>query len=160
MLGADLSAILGAGHGFEIPFVFGHFDLGPRANVMFTEANAKGREQLAKRMMGYWAEFARKGDPGTGGGVGPQWQAFEPAQGEPDFMIFDTDEDAGTRIERGLLDMRGVLARMEKDSRLRTVEERCEVFEDLMRSSPLLDASARDTFAGGACKSGPDTPSR
>jgi para-nitrobenzyl esterase len=160
LAGIDLSQIIGAGHGFEIPFVFGHFDLGPRANVMFTETNAPGREQLAKRMMGYWAEFARKGAPGTGGGVGPEWRPFEPAQGTPDFMVFDTDQDAGTRLERGLLDMRGVLARVEKDSRLRTVEERCEVFHDVLRGSPVLDPNARDTFAGGACKNGPATASR
>ena len=30
LLGADLGEMLGAAHGFEIPFVFGHFDLGQR----------------------------------------------------------------------------------------------------------------------------------
>ena len=31
LLGADLQPMLGAAHGFEIPFVFGHLDLGRRA---------------------------------------------------------------------------------------------------------------------------------
>ncbi|MFI5366418.1 MAG: carboxylesterase/lipase family protein [Candidatus Binatia bacterium] len=36
VLGADLSIMLGAAHGLEIPFVFGHFDLGRQANVLFS----------------------------------------------------------------------------------------------------------------------------
>ncbi len=37
ILGADLPIMLGAAHGFEIPFVFGHFDLGRRRAQRFAE---------------------------------------------------------------------------------------------------------------------------
>ena len=88
LLGADLSLILGAGHGFEIPFVFGHFDLGPLANRMFTEDNAPGRKKLAEQMMGYWAEFARSARPGKArGGTEPEWTAYQPGSGTPAFMV-------------------------------------------------------------------------
>ena len=61
MFGADLSRMLGAAHAFEIPFVFGHWDLGKQGNVIFTEANLAGREALSAQMMDWWAQFARTG---------------------------------------------------------------------------------------------------
>jgi para-nitrobenzyl esterase len=160
LLGADLAAMLGAGHGFEIPFVFGHFDLGPRANVMFTKDNAPGRHWLAQRMMAYWAEFARTGKPGTAGGRGPEWPAFRPQAGSPQFLVFDTEQDRGIRLQQGLLDMNAVLAGVDKDERLRTPEERCEVLREVVRSSPLLDPQVLDSRKGGACKVAPLTASR
>ena len=65
ILGADLSKMLGASHGFEIPFVFGHFDLGRAGNKIFTQENQAGRTALSNAMMSYWAAFARSGDPGA-----------------------------------------------------------------------------------------------
>jgi para-nitrobenzyl esterase len=62
----DLSRILGASHGLEIPFVFGHFDVGPQSGILFHERNEKERLALSARMMRFWAEFARTGDPGKG----------------------------------------------------------------------------------------------
>src|SRR5215510_12334194 len=67
LLGANLGVMLGAAHALEVPFVFGHFVLGRESNVIFTEDNAPGREALAKKMMSYWAQFARSGAPGRGG---------------------------------------------------------------------------------------------
>ena len=58
--------MLGAAHGFEIPFVFGHFDLGRAGNVIFTKENEPGRKALSAQMMSYWAEFAYTGAPGRG----------------------------------------------------------------------------------------------
>ena len=76
LLGADLSRMLGACHGLEIPFVFGHFDLGREANRMFTLENEPGRTKLADAMMSYWTEFASKGRPGAGrDGTLPPWPA-------------------------------------------------------------------------------------
>ena len=66
VLGADLAKMLGACHGFEIPFVFGHFDLGRAGRMIYDDKNLAGREALAKAMMSYWAAFARDGDPGRG----------------------------------------------------------------------------------------------
>ena len=42
--GADLGVMLGAGHGLEIPFVFGHYDLGPKA----TSSSTTGTRRVAK----------------------------------------------------------------------------------------------------------------
>src|SRR4029450_1450992 len=48
---AHPGVMLGAAHAFEIPFVFGHFDLGREGNVIYTEDNKAGREALSKKMM-------------------------------------------------------------------------------------------------------------
>jgi para-nitrobenzyl esterase len=156
LLGAELSVMLGAGHGFEIPFVFGHFDLGPRANVVFTDDNEPGRTQLSRRMMGYWAEFARSGRPARGGDpAGADWLPFGTAPGAQQFMIFDTDRDGGVRMERGLLRAETVLATVKKDPRLRSAEERCSLLRDIVQSSPVLTPEAYAKAGGSECEAFP-----
>ena len=49
VMGADLSIILRAAHGFEIPFVFGHFDLGRQANVIFSRTMNQAASRSAHR---------------------------------------------------------------------------------------------------------------
>ncbi|KAH0630397.1 hypothetical protein JD844_013393 [Phrynosoma platyrhinos] len=49
----------GAPHGAEVPYVFGTLDSALRVNQTYTEAEAG----LSRRMMKYWAEFARSGNP-------------------------------------------------------------------------------------------------
>ena len=43
--------LLGAAHGFEIPFVFGHWDLGSQGKLLFSAANEPGRAALSQQMM-------------------------------------------------------------------------------------------------------------
>src|SRR5262249_48775978 len=95
ILGAALPQMLGAAHAFEIPFVFGHWDLGREGSVIFTPTNAPGREALSKQLMGYWAAFARSGDPGRGSdGTQPAWRPWIET---PSFMVLDTPADGGVR---------------------------------------------------------------
>ena len=96
ILGSDLSRLLGASHAFEIPFVFGHFDLGPRGNLSFNRSNRAGRESLSAAMRAYWAAFARDGTPGRGDGTLPDWTPWNPA-GDRD-MLLDTAADGGLRM--------------------------------------------------------------
>ncbi|XP_018867869.3 cocaine esterase [Gorilla gorilla gorilla] len=58
-----------ADHGDEVPFVFGSFFGGNY--VKFTEED----EQLSRKMMKYWANFARNGNP-NGKGL-PHWPLFD-----------------------------------------------------------------------------------
>jgi len=63
-----LGKIIGAFHGLEIPFVFGTLDV-KNANIhilLKPKAVASGRP-LSKKMMKYWAAFARTGDPNAAG---------------------------------------------------------------------------------------------
>ena len=66
VLGKDLGQLLGAAHGFEIPFVFGHWNLGPTSTLLFTEENETEREALSRMMRSYWVQFATTGSPAKG----------------------------------------------------------------------------------------------
>ncbi len=99
ILWADLGELLGAAHGFEIPFVFGHFDLGPLGNLSWSEENAPGRLALSAAMRSYWANFARSGDPGRGGdGNQPHWTAWDGAGDR--YLVLDTEAGGGIRMSR------------------------------------------------------------
>jgi para-nitrobenzyl esterase len=133
VLGTDLASYLGAAHGFEIPFVFGHYDLGRQVNVIFTAANAPAREELAARMMSYWAQFAYAGAPGRGRtGELPEWTAWDPTPGAHKTMHLDTGDD-GLRMGSDPVTLEAVVASIDTDPRLRTSRDRCWVLRELAR---------------------------
>lgn len=135
LLGADLAVMLGAAHGFEIPFVFDHFDLGPQGNVMWTDENKPGREQLSRAMMGYWAEFARSGRPGRGGPDGTvEWTAWDP--GSPDalkYLILDTENGGGIRMSADTVTLDRLRSDLAADPRLANPRDRCAVYHEMAR---------------------------
>jgi para-nitrobenzyl esterase len=129
--GVDLPTHLGAAHGFEVPFVFGHFDLGPQGNVIFDDANRPGREALSAKLMSYWAEFASSGNPGRGrNNELPPWTAWDPAPAGHKTMHLDTGDD-GTRMASDPVTIESVVASVESDARLKTPRDRCWVFHEL-----------------------------
>ena len=133
MLGADLSVMLGAAHAFEIPFVFGHFDLGKQGNVIFTKANEASRKALATQMMSYWAEFAYTGSPGGGrSGRLPAWTPWDDGSPEsPKFLVFDTAAGGGVRMSSNAVTQSSVLAAVDSDPRLATQKDKCRIFREL-----------------------------
>jgi len=142
LLGADLSRMIGAGHGFEIPFVFGHYDLGPRGNVVFTEDNEPGRAELSAAMMSYWAEFARNGDPGRGGtGALPAWTRWtrRGAPGERT-MLLDTTAGGGLRMAPDAVRGEEIVAAARADGRLGSGAARCAALRELERRLTGLTA--------------------
>jgi para-nitrobenzyl esterase len=151
IFGADLSRMIGAAHGFEIPFVFGHFDLGKQANRVFTEENAPGREQLSQAMMSYWAQFARTGKPGRGGRDLPEW---EPWGGEQT-MLFDIPDGGGVRMADVVETRDKILADIEQDPRLPERWQRCAVYRDLVRFGRGFDKQEYWQVADGACAAFP-----
>ncbi len=125
LLGSDLAEMIGAAHGFEIPFIFGHFDLGPRANVAWTDENFAGRDELSRQMMSYWAAFARDGRPGRGtAGDAPEWTAWDP-DGASKFLVLDTPAGGGLRMSSEQTDSDDIIALVSADPRLGSA--RCEV---------------------------------
>jgi para-nitrobenzyl esterase len=151
LLGADLGVMLGAAHGFEIPFVFGHFDIGQQGNVIFTEDNEPGRQALAKKMMSYWAQFARTGAPGRGGdGKQPEWTAWDPNPGGAKFLILDTEAGGGTRMSRDTVTVESVMTAFDADARFETPREKCSVLHAMAewsRGFSKQDYIARDECA-------------
>jgi para-nitrobenzyl esterase len=150
VLGTDLGWLLGASHGFEIPFVFGHWDLGPAGDFLFDEENQAGREELSKAMQGYWATFAREGDPGTGGQDGLRWGAWDEAGDR--YIVFDTAAGGGRRMARETISVDGVAGELLTDARFPTDQERCTGFATLHDRAPeRFDRAAYDQAADGLC---------
>jgi para-nitrobenzyl esterase len=152
LLGADLGVMLGAAHAFEIPFVFGHFDLGEEGNVIFTQENEPGRQALSKKMMSYWAQFARTGTPGRGSdGTLTEWTAWTARPNGAQYMVLDTDAGGGTRLSQEVVTDESVLAAVDADKRLTSARDRCAVLHDLAQWARSKRFSQADYAARKEC---------
>jgi para-nitrobenzyl esterase len=128
LLGADLSVMLGAAHGFEIPFVFGHYELGEQGNVIFTEENLPGRGALSASMMSYWSHFAQTGNPGRGrDGSLPEWTAWSPKSDGDKFIVLDTTQSGGIRMSAGSVSQQSVGQLAAGDADLLLRDDRCAI---------------------------------
>ncbi|MCB1169933.1 MAG: carboxylesterase family protein [Leptospiraceae bacterium] len=126
VVGNNLGQLLGAAHAFEIPFVFGHFHLGPADRYMFSDENLEGRLHVSEAMMSYWAGFAYDGAPGRGISRNqPEWKR---AGDENRFMVFDTVADGGVRMMNISLDAQTVLRNIASDPVLKKDGWRCVVY--------------------------------
>jgi para-nitrobenzyl esterase len=135
-LGSDLSELLGAAHGFEIPFVFGHWNLGPNSDRLFVEENRPGREALSTAMMSYWAEFAASGRPGKGRDRRlPHWQAW--TDGAPRFAILDTTAGGGLRMTEGRDTANDIVETILADTSYETLRRRCTALASIYNWAPL-----------------------
>ena len=136
LLGFDAGKFIGAGHGLEIPFVFGHWNLGREANRLFAASSRPGREALSAQMRSYWSEFARTGAPGRGrGGDLPEWTAWDPSAGGHKYAVLDTPDGGGVRMGSEPVEPAGVLAAIDADPRLKSDRERCWVLRETFRYS-------------------------
>jgi para-nitrobenzyl esterase len=139
-LGTDFSQLFGAAHGFEIPFVFGNFNLGfsPLGRVLFDEASMPARRDLSARMMGYWVEFARHGRPGRGGREDqPEWQRWvsRSSISTANILVFGTPQDGGIRLAKISQSRSHVIAAVDAEPNLGQ-DEKCELFADLFSGRP------------------------
>lgn len=148
----DGPAMLGASHGFEIPFVFGHWDLGPESSRLFTRWNREGREALSAAMLSYWAQFAATGAPGRGrNGELPEWQPWDASSPEaPKYAVLDTPAGGGVRMASETWTLERVVAELLADPRVQDDRTRCAV----LRAMTLWNDLPRDQYAsagGGVC---------
>jgi para-nitrobenzyl esterase len=137
VFGADLGRMLGAAHALEIPFVFGHWDLGPNTDLIFDDGNAAGRVALSDAMMSYWAEFAWTGAPGRGrDGSLPPWPAWDPTRDDADkYLVLDTAQDGGIRMASETESSAALFAELAKDPGIGPAE-RCAILGELIRARP------------------------
>ncbi len=145
ILGADLGEMLGAAHALEIPFVFGHWALGPNTGLIFDEDNEPGRVALSDAMMSYWAEFAWTGAPGSGrAGEQPPWPSWDATRPEAaKYLVLDTAADGGIRMASETEDVDALFDELTADPAL-DAEERCGIFAQLVRSRPPVASRAAD----------------
>ncbi len=118
VLGADLGKMIGAAHGMELPFVFGHFDPGPLSSFLFPASTEPARDDLSSAIMGYWTEFARTGAPGRGGANYPDWTAWEPTPQGLKTMLLDVPVHGGLAMSRTSESLAAVVAGLAGDGRL------------------------------------------
>lgn len=157
VLGTDLSVLAGAAHAFEIPFVFGHFDLGRAGNVIFTAENEPGRRALATQMMSYWAEFAYAGAPGRGrSGDLVEWTAWDDsARTSPKFIVLDTAAGGGLRMSNESVTAARVLRAVDDDPRLATQRDKCTIYRALALRSGVLTPEQYPTAGRAGCAAYP-----
>ncbi len=157
LLWSDLSKLLGAAHGLEIPFVFGHFDFGWASRILFDEEKRAGYEGLSKSMMSYWAEFAYTGDPGRGrSGKEPRWRAWDDSRpAAAKYLVFDSEEGGGLRMSSETVTQEEAIERVAKDPRFESWRERCEVYRGFVGWSERMDEERYQSVGEGACRSYP-----
>jgi para-nitrobenzyl esterase len=148
----DGPAMFGASHGFEIPFVFGHWDMGPESSRLFDRRNRAGREALSAAMGSYWTQFAATGAPGRGrGGDLPEWAPWDDSAAEtPKYAVLDTSDGGGVRMASETWTLDRVVAELLADERVRDDRQRCAV----LRAMTLWNDLPRDQYAsagGGVC---------
>jgi para-nitrobenzyl esterase len=156
----DLPDWLGAAHAVEIPFVFGHLDLGRATRLLFDPERRPAADQLSSEMMSYWDAFAESGDPGRGrDGTLPVWRAWAPAAAPDErFLVFDTEADGGLRMEGDAVDRQGVLEKLAADERFADAAERCELLAWFVRWGRSVTPEGYRQFAGGICGEHPLEP--
>ena len=147
----DLSRILGAAHGLEIPFVFGHFDIGPQSGLVFGADGADARATLSAAMMSWWANFAATGAPGRGrDGRLPEWNAWSNAERGPKMMLLDTPAGGGTRMSTEHVTRESLLRDMAAEPG--DDASRCALFRRTFRfDRDAWTNAAWKSFAGGRC---------
>jgi para-nitrobenzyl esterase len=150
----DFAKLLGAAHGLEIPFVFGRLTFAGADRFLFDEARRPAAEDLSRKMMSYWSEFAHSGDPGRGrAGDLPRWPAWDAsAPDAPRFMILDTEAGGGLRPSSDAVTLESVIERAEADPRFRDQHERCELYRLLVRWGRTLTP---EQYAAGNCRDHP-----
>jgi para-nitrobenzyl esterase len=131
-LWVDWSEVLGAAHAFEIPFVFGDFEI-PLLRSLYREEDLPSRQALSRAMMSYWAEFAANGAPGRGrGGDLPLWSPWdESAPASERFLVFDSEAGGGIRMSSEAVTPASLVTRMLGDERFASDAERCALIARL-----------------------------
>jgi para-nitrobenzyl esterase len=153
VLWADLGELIGAAHGLEIAFVFGHWSQGANSRALYTQENAPGREALSAAMQSYWAEFARNGDPGRGArGELPAWTAWDEAGDK--YIVLDTEAGGGIRMSRETETLEALVDEIGADASYADAAERCVALALIHRSAPAAFSAAQfAAAAGGSCAS-------
>ncbi|XP_071824949.1 acetylcholinesterase-like [Apostichopus japonicus] len=85
-LSASIPTWYGVGHGYDMPYVFGHF-MNPRMNS--TVPYLREEKQFTLQMMSYYTNFAKTGNPNVGNEVTFPWDRFT----VPDLNILEEKPD-------------------------------------------------------------------
>jgi para-nitrobenzyl esterase len=141
-LGIDLSVLLGAFHGSDIPFIFGDFS-GQWKRLLVKFGNAAGRKTLSDTMISYLVEFMRTGRPGNGSdGLPVEWTSWDGSPGGAKYIIFDTNSEQGTGVRMSPDDVTKskILQSLAAETDL-TLQKKCDIFNAMAAAGVLIDPS-------------------
>jgi para-nitrobenzyl esterase len=149
---------LGACHGLEVPFVFGHRELGSEFVQMrlFDPGGERSFEMLSVAMMSYWAQFARTGNPRHGrDGALPIWRPWGTVEAgvRQTAMLLDSWKRGGPRMSTEATTKADLLVQLACDGRFASADERCRLLRDLVTIKLGWRFTEEDyaMFADGAC---------
>lgn len=143
----DLSIALGAAHGLEIAFVFGHDDF--LSNTQIYPDKADQRE-LSDQMMAYWTNFARGGSPGKGkNSADPEWLSWGTAGKSS--IVFDTVSDQGVRMTDEVVTWESIRQELVADEEFSDLQTKCELYSEIF--DPLGLSRSEDLVKMG-CTTG------
>jgi para-nitrobenzyl esterase len=150
VFGADLGKMLGAAHVMEVPFVFGHWNLGPNSKLLFDDDNAAARLALSDQMQSYWGQFAWTGSPGRGrDGKLPAWSAWDPSQPTAGkYIVFDTAAGGGVRMAHETESTAAVVAELTRDPAF-DAAARCALLAEWTRDVPTVIARVEGLGCSG-----------
>ena len=138
----DFSRILGAAHAIEIPFIMGGLELGGLEDYMFDEDNIVEAKKLSLAMMSYWSEFAYNGDPGSGrNGELKNWEPWSNLANSDKFLIIDTPNDGGLRMEKQALSYDSLVEKLLLDDRIPNDSIRCMMLDKAIDADWEIDKS-------------------
>lgn len=127
----NLSEMIGAGHGLEIPFVFGSFKSDFNLDLLFGSDTQNRRQKLSDAMMSYWTNFAYTGDPAKGrNNELPEWAAWDNENKANKFIVLDAGEN-GIQMSNHDLYEYELKTQLEHDESISENEERCALFKAL-----------------------------
>ncbi|XP_070593970.1 cholinesterase-like isoform X2 [Erythrolamprus reginae] len=76
---------IGASHGADVPFVFGTLE----SVIPVNQTNTEAEVRLSHKMMHYWAEFARTGNPTGLAATKDEWSVYNAT--EQNFFLLNTE---------------------------------------------------------------------
>lgn len=123
----DLSVALGAAHGLEIAFVFGHTDF---LGNMQIYPDDDEQHVLTDQMMSYWANFARNGSPGKGrNSQDPEWLSW--GRSNKFSILFDTLSDQGIRMTDDVVTWESIRQELIADEEFSDLQTKCELYSEI-----------------------------
>lgn len=128
----DFQELFGAAHAVELFFVFGYFP--DPMKILFPDSTFDDVSQLSHSMMSYWAQFARTGNPGSGGSdQESQWLPWM-TDAPGNFLVLDTDLDGGIHMEREMLTKDGVRAAFLAED-FGSPDEKCQSYRTVLANA-------------------------
>ena len=149
----DFSELIGAGHGVEIPFVFGDFDFGPLTDTVFPETSRESAEDLSQKMMSFWGAFARGGDPNHEATDLPTWPAWQ--TNNEQFLRLDSEPDGGLSRSDETVSAEQILNKVASDPRIESDDVRCRLYAQMTRRGGPLTEEGYTRIADGLCQGRP-----